>query len=201
LIGAAGLLVLGGIGAAVGALSADIWVLSRGLPLLAGAGYGLGLMGAVGLFITRLTEKGMANSTTLATYFNVLLLGSMFGTGIWAVLSMPDFSAQAIGFVTALFTADMSVEIAGVLKAHFLLAFVFLAYLPFTQMMHFVAKYFTYHEVRWDDNPVEPGGKMEKELMELLGQSPTWSGPHVRADGKRTWVDIATDAGVQEVEK
>jgi nitrate reductase gamma subunit len=201
LIGAAGLLVLGGIGAAVGALSADIWVLSRGLPLLAGAGYGLGVMGAVGLFITRLTEKGMANSTTLATYFNVLLLGSMFGTGIWAVLSMPDFSAQAIGFVTALFTADMSVEIAGVLKAHFLLAFVFLAYLPFTQMMHFVAKYFTYHEVRWDDNPVEPGGKMEKELMELLGQSPTWSGPHVRADGKRTWVDIATDAGVQEVEK
>ena len=95
----------------------------------------------------------------------------------------------------------MSVELAGILKAHFLLAFVFLAYLPFTQMMHFVAKYFTYHEIRWDDNPVEAGGKMEKEILELLGQSPTWAGPHVRADGKKTWVDIATDTGAQEAEK
>jgi hypothetical protein len=78
---------------------------------------------------------------------------------------------------------------------------VFLAYLPFTQMMHFVAKYFTYHEVRWDDNPVEPGGKLEKELLALLGQKPTWAGPHVRADGSKTWVDIATDSGAKEAEK
>jgi len=201
LIGAAALLVLGGIGTVSGIVSPELWILSRGLPLLAGAGYALGILGAVGLFITRMTEKGMANSTTRATYFNVLLLGAMFGTGIWAVLSLSDFTGQVLGCVGALFTADMSIQLAGILKAHFLLSFVFLAYLPFTQMMHFVAKYFTYHEIRWDDRPVEAGGKMEKELMELLGQSPTWSGAHVRADGKKTWVDIATDTGAQEAEK
>jgi hypothetical protein len=125
----------------------------------------------------------------------------MFGTGLWAVFSVPNFTGQVLGFVGALLTADMSVQLAGILKAHILLSFAFLAYLPFTQMMHFVAKYFTYHEVRWDDNPVEPGGKMEKELMELLGQKPTWAGAHVRADGKKTWVDIATDTGAQEAEE
>ena len=201
LVGAAGLLFLGGVGTVTGIVGPDLWLFSRGLPLLAGAGYSLGILGAVGLFITRLTDEGMANSTTRATYFNVLLLGAMFGTGIWAVLSLPDFTSQVLGFAGALLTADMSVQMAGILEAHFVLAFVFLAYLPFTQMMHFVAKYFTYHEVRWDDNPVEPGGKMEKELLGLLGQSPTWAGAHVRADGKKTWVDIATDTGVQEAEK
>ncbi|MFH1763812.1 MAG: respiratory nitrate reductase subunit gamma [Gemmatimonadota bacterium] len=201
LIGAAALLVFGGIGTVAGIVSPDLWILTRGLSLLAGVGYALGILGAVGLFVTRMTEKGMANSTTRATYFNLLLLGAMFGTGIWAVLSLSDFSGQVLGFVGALFTADMSVQLAGVLKAHFLLAFIFLAYLPFTQMMHFVAKYFTYHDVRWDDSPVEAGGKMEKELIGLLGQKPTWAGAHVRADGKKTWVDIATDTGKQEAKK
>jgi len=200
LIGAVALLVLGGLGTVTGLVTPDLWLLTRVFPLLAGVGYALGIFGAVGLFFTRVLEKGMANSTTYATYFNVILLGALFGTGLWALISVPDFADQTLGFVGALFTANMSVQLAGILKAHFLLSFVFLAYLPFTQMMHFVAKYFTYHEVRWDDNPVEPGGKMEKELFELLGQSPTWSGAHVRADGKKTWVDIATDTGEREAE-
>ena len=201
LIAAVALLVVGGLGTEVGFVSPEAWILSRVLPLLSTVGYTLGLLGAIGLLITRLADSGMANSTTRATYFNVLLLGSLFGTGLWAMASVPDFSGQVLGFVGALFTADMTVQLDGILKAHFLIAFFFLAYLPFTQMMHFVAKYFTYHEVRWDDNPVEAGGKMEKELLEQLGQKPTWAAPHVRADGKKTWVDIATDTGAQEADK
>lgn len=200
LIGATGLLVLGGIGSVTGLLSADSWILATGLPLLVGVGCALGVLGSVGLFITRIVEKGMANSTTYASFFNVALIGAIFGTGLWAVLSVPDFTGQVMEYAGALFTANMSLQLAGILKAHFVLTLVFLAYLPFTQMMHFVAKYFTYHEIRWDDRPVEPGGKMEKELMELLGQSPTWSGAHIRADGKKTWVDIATDTGAKEKE-
>ena len=201
LIGAAALLILGGVGTVAGLVESDFWLLSIGLPALVGAGCALGLLGAIGLFVTRSVSRGMRNSTTLASFLNVVLIGGMFGTGLWAVISVQDFSGQVLGFMGALFTADSSVQLAGILTAHFLLAFVFLAYLPFTQMMHFVAKYFTYHEVRWDDNPVVPGGKLEKELMELLGQKPTWAGPHVGADGKKTWVDIATENGEQEAEK
>lgn len=199
LISAVALLVLGGLGTAVGFVSPENWVLSRALPVLSTVGYALGLLGAVGLLLRRVSDSGMANSTTRATYFNIILLASLFATGLWSVISVPDFSGQVVGFVGALFTADMSVQLAGILKAHFLISFFFLAYLPFTQMMHFVAKYFTYHEVRWDDNPVDD--KMEKELLELLGQKPTWAAPHVRADGTKTWVDIATDTGAQEAEK
>lgn len=199
LIAAVALLVLGGLGTAVGFVSPDNWLMTRALPVLSTVGYALGLLGAIGLILRRLSDSGMANSTTRATYFNIILLASLFATGLWAVISVPDFSGQVVGFVGALFTADMSVQLAGILKAHFLISFFFLAYLPFTQMMHFVAKYFTYHEVRWDDNPVDD--KMEKELLELLGQKPTWAAPHIRADGKKTWVDIATDTGAQEAEK
>jgi hypothetical protein len=67
--------------------------------------------------------------------------------------------------------------------------------------MHFVAKYFTYHKVRWDDEPVAAGSKLDLELKKLLNQTVTWAGPHVRADGKKTWVDIATDSGRPEEAK
>ena len=201
LIGATGLLVLGGIGSAVGFMTTANWLMATALPLLVGAGCALGILGAVGLFLTRTFEKGMRNSTSFVSFFNVVLIGGMFVTGLWAVLSVPNFSAQVLGFLGALFTADTSVQLAGILTAHILLTFVFLAYLPFTQMMHFVAKYFTYHEVRWDDEPVVAGGKLEKELIELLGQKPTWAASHVRADGKKTWVDIATDTGAEEADK
>jgi nitrate reductase gamma subunit len=198
---AAGLLVLGGVASVFGIAGPGWGVLTRGLPLLVGAGYSLGLVGAVGLFLTRVFSKELKNSTSVNTYFNVALLGAMFGTGLWAILSLPDFSSWILAFVDALFSADLTLTLPSILTAHLLLAFVFLAYLPFTQMMHFVAKYFTYHEVRWDDRPLEAGGKMEKELQKMLGQSPTWAGPHVRADGKKTWVDIATDAGAKEKDK
>jgi len=66
-------------------------------------------------------------------------------------------------------------------------------------MMHFVAKYFTYHEVRWDDEPLEVGGKLEREVLELLKQPVSWAGPHLGADGKKNWVDIATSPVEEEV--
>lgn len=198
---AAGLMVLGGVGAVFGITGPGLGILSRGLPLLVGAGYALGLVGAIGLFFTRLLSKEMVNSTSFNTFFNVVLLGSMFGTGLWAVISLQDFTSQILGFVGALLTANLAVQLSGVLTAHLLLTFVFLAYLPFTQMMHFVAKYFTYHEVRWDDTPLEAGSKMEKEIIQLLGQSPTWSAPHIGADGKKNWVDIVTDNGAREEDK
>ncbi|MGD9202672.1 MAG: nitrate reductase, partial [Chitinispirillia bacterium] len=65
--------------------------------------------------------------------------------------------------------------------------------LPFTYMMHFVAKYFTYHEIRWNDEPIEPGSPLEKKIEKLMGQKVTWSAPHIRGEGKKTWVDIATE--------
>jgi hypothetical protein len=43
---------------------------------------------------------------------------------------------------------------------------------------------------------------MEREVKELLQQPVSWAGPHVGADGRKNWVDVATEAvASQEVEK
>lgn len=201
LVVAGGLLVMGGLLSLVGVDMAGWGVLTTGLPLLAGLGYALGAFGAVGLFFVRLTDDNLRNSTAPATFVNLLVLLAMFVTGLWAALTVTGFTGHVMGFAGGLLRASVPAELPGILAAHFVFAFLFLAYLPFTQMMHFVAKYFTYHKVRWDDEPVTAGSKMDLELKKLLNQTVTWAAPHVRADGKKTWVDVAMDSGRPEEAK
>jgi hypothetical protein len=60
-----------------------------------------------------------------------------------------------------------------------------------THMSHFIAKYFTYHSVRWDERANVRGGSIEKRMAGYLMYRPTWSAPHIGA-GDRTWAEIAT---------
>lgn len=147
----------------------------------------------MGLLASRLFDGRLKPFTTPVSLFNLVLLLAVFASGGLAMSAAGEFPDAAAAAVTALLTADMSPVLPGTLVAHLLLTFLFLAYLPFGQMMHFVAKYFTYHQVRWDDEPLVIGGPVEKEVLRLLGQTVTWSGPHLKADGKKNWVDIATD--------
>lgn len=163
------------------------------VSVLAGAGFVLGGLGALGLLISRLTDRRLKGFSPPASLFNLGLLLVLFVTGALALTASDGFAAGMLGYAKALLTADRSVETSGILAAHLVVALVFLAYLPFTKMMHFVAKYFTYHQVRWHDEPMERGSRMEKEVTGLLQQPVTWAGPHVKADGRRNWVDIATE--------
>jgi nitrate reductase gamma subunit len=69
-------------------------------------------------------------------------------------------------------------------------AALFIFYLPFTRMVHFFSKYFTYHEVRWDDRPMEKGGTLERRMMEALNFGVDWSAAHVKTG--KTWAEVAT---------
>ncbi len=89
--------------------------------------------------------------------------------------------------------ADSTGIVSGIVSLHCIITLLFLAYLPFTKMLHFLAKYFTYHEVRWNDSPMIGNKKMQQEVIELLKQRPTWAASHLNADGKKNWVDIATE--------
>jgi hypothetical protein len=64
-------------------------------------------------------------------------------------------------------------------------------YLPFTHMTHFFSKYFTYHFVRWNDEPNIPGSKMEKALSKALNYPINWSAKHINCECNPTWNDIA----------
>ena len=193
-----GLVVLGGIARVAGIPGPGIGLVGTVVPILAGVGYALGAVGALGLFVSRILDPKLRVINTPLSFLNLLLLLGVFVSGGWAIFTLESFPFAILAFLTAFLTANLSVAIPGILALHVILAGVFLAYLPFTQMMHFVAKYFTYHEVRWNDEPLEPGSKMEREIQELLKQPVTWAAPHLRADGKKNWVDIATDTGAEE---
>jgi len=189
LIGAGGLLLLSGLAGVVGlgwsgAAVATSW--------LAGAGYLLGGLGAVGLLGRRVLDRQLAAYTTRESWLNLGLLTMLFGSGLLALVSTDGYVAEAGSYLRALATGDGSLTLPALLTLHLLVMLVFLAWLPFSKMMHFVAKYFTYHQVRWDDAPVQRGSHMEHELEQLLQQPVTWGAAHIGADGKRNWVEIAS---------
>ncbi|MFH1760725.1 MAG: respiratory nitrate reductase subunit gamma, partial [bacterium] len=155
-------------------------------------------LGVIGLLIKRITDSNVRAFTTFATIFNLVFLLVMFASGAYAALSMANFSWSMAGFIKALITVDLSVVLAFPAALHVTSAALFFIYLPFTYMMHFVAKYFTYHEVRWNDEPMKAGGTMENNVKKLLGQTVTWSAPHLMADGRKNWVDIASQEDKHE---
>jgi len=57
-------------------------------------------------------------------------------------------------------------------------------------MMHLFAKYFLYHNVRWEDEPNIKGGKLEAKVKEALNFGVSWSAPHIQSG--KTWAEVAT---------
>jgi nitrate reductase gamma subunit len=110
------------------------------------------------------------------------------GLIVWAT---EDISyAQLRVFITDLVSFNSTAPVSTGFAAHMVLAAAFLIYLPFTHMTHFVGKYFTYHKVRWEDNPNIRGSELEKRITEALGYKINWSAPHIKSGG--TWAEAAT---------
>ena len=193
LIAMTGLLVLRAVLQMIG-LDANIisTLIGNLITVLAVCGYIMGSIGTIGLIVMRLSNPDMKAFTNVASIFNLLFLASIFLSGGLAFLTTDGFSAQMTQCLKGYLTFNSGLIPSGILSLHIILAALFMIYLPFTYMMHFVAKYFTYHEVRWNDEPMEVGSDMEKEVEQLLGQTMTWAAPHIGADGKKNWVDIAT---------
>jgi nitrate reductase gamma subunit len=166
---------------------------------LGGVGYVFGAVGALGLLAKRYYDPKLKPFAAPASYFNLVFLGAVFVSGVIA-LSAGDFLTHMTSFVGAFFTANTSVALGTSASVHIAVSMLFLTYLPFTYMMHFVAKYFMYHEVRWNDEPIRENPQMQEEVKTLLGQPVTWAALHLGADGKKNWVDIAT-ADVNEEAK
>jgi nitrate reductase gamma subunit len=159
--------------------------------VLAFAGYLLGGLGAVSLIIKRAVDAGLRSFNTVSKYFNLVFLVAVFISGGYAWLYSGDFSYDMSLFIKRLITLESNITLAFPLSLHLVISLLFLIYLPLSDMIHFVAKYFTYHEVRWDDKPLDK--KMEKELAGLLSRPVGWSARHVKADGRKSWVDIAEE--------
>ena len=160
--------------------------------LAAGAGSVLAIMGALALLHRRLTHDDLKPYTTPGDLFNLLFFILALGVLALCFLLRRPGSPGALALTRGLLTLDTAVEIPGLLAAGLVLNSLLIAYIPLTHMSHFIAKYFTYHAVRWDDRPSAADARVRRRIAEQLTYRPTWAAPHVGADGTRTWSDVAT---------
>jgi nitrate reductase gamma subunit len=187
------LLELGGlkVGAGAGGLGAAL----SGLTVAVGVcGMALGIVGGLGLLRARLTDEDMKPYTNFSHYFNLLFIAGALALTLaaWAAADR-DFSLFRRWAASAL-SLNLSAHagsrwVSGSILVLALLA----AYVPLTHMSHFFVKWFTWHRIRWDDEPNVKGGRIEIMIQKALQYPVSWSAEHVNADGKKTWADIATE--------
>lgn len=152
----------------------------------------LAILGAAALLLRRLTAEDLKTYTTAGDIFNLCAFIVSLGLLLAGFLLKGPDSPSTMAVVQAILTFDVGARIPGLLAVGLVLSALLAAYIPFTHMSHFIGKYFTYHSVRWSDQPLRPGDRMEQKLAEYLMYKPTWAAKHVGADGTKTWAEVAT---------
>jgi nitrate reductase gamma subunit len=150
------------------------------------AGYLAGGLGAVSLIMKRRLDSNYQPFTTPSMYFRLIFLGAVSVSGIWAWFEAGKFAVTMSNFVKNLFTLNSGIAASVPLSVHIIVSLLFIIYLPFTDMLHFIAKYFTYHAVRWNDEPADE--KMDVKLRALIDQPADWAAPH--AEPGKSWAEI-----------
>jgi nitrate reductase gamma subunit len=152
----------------------------------------LALVGAAALLHRRLTDAALRIYTVPADLFNLaFFVATLTVLGVGYATAGREFVGP-LTLTRALLRFDTSVHVPAILGLGLVLASALVAYIPLTHMSHFIAKYFTYHAVRWDDAPNEAGGTLSVRIAASLAMRPTWSASHIGADGTKSWADIAT---------
>ncbi|MCX6641722.1 MAG: respiratory nitrate reductase subunit gamma [bacterium] len=198
LIGELGLLALSGFLGAVGMQPEILALVTPIVTILAWIGCALGLIGSLIMYLKRLTDPKLKPFNNASHYFNLLLLGAINVTGLIWVAADPEYAGKLVDFFAGLFSLNALPVLTTIGYTHVGIVLFFFIYFPFTHMTHAFVKYFTYHDIRWNDSPNVQGGKMGIEIDKLEHQPVTWAAPHVRADGKKTWVDIVGDTGEEK---
>ena len=204
LIGAVVLVALGaGLPLLMPSLAgSSFWIfLAQLYRITAYAGATLSVVGALLLLLRRATDPDLRNYTKPADFFNLLFFIIAFAIVAAGYIVRSPGSAGVGDLARGLLRFDPKVPVSGLFGLGLVLASALVAYIPFTHMAHFIAKYFTYHAVRWDDRSNVRGGSIESAIAQYLTYRPTWSAKHVGADGKKSWAEVATTNPTQEARK
>ncbi len=154
------------------------------------------LIGALLLLARRVTDPALKNYTKAADIFNLVFFLVAFALLAAGILGRTANSASMGEIARGLLRFDRGAHIGMALGAGLILGSALIAYIPFTHMSHFIAKYFTWHSVRWDDRRNDRGGAVERKVAASLRYRPTWAAPHIGADGKKNWAEIAASSPV-----
>ncbi|HUT55361.1 MAG TPA: hypothetical protein VM658_18370 [bacterium] len=206
LAGMIGLILLGGVmelfGVYVGpgaSPGSAVYYLTQAAALF---GLGLATVGAAGLLHARLFDPELKGYTSPAMIFNLLFFLAAFAAAWLTFIFVDTGFAATRSFVQSLITFELNAVLGGghlswagrlAMTVEIVLAMALLAYIPMTHMAHFFVKWFTWDKVRWDDEPNVPGGEIEQKIGTYVQYPVTWAAPHLAADGKKNWLDIATE--------
>lgn len=154
-------------------------VASNAAAISAAIGFTLGISGTLGLILRRATDPALRDYTSASAYFNLMILCAVFITGLSTYMAGYDYISELRSIIRALltFTADMEPSLPFAL--HLAVSALFLLYLPFSSMAHFIIKYFAFHDIRWADTPMKDSARITKKIGAQLLYPASWSAPHV----------------------
>lgn len=185
-------------GMAVSAESASVWgkLIYYVTLIIGGTAVIFGTVGCALLLIRRRTNKNLRPYTKRKDYFTLLFVLAVFLTGVLSWTLVDHSFETAREYTLSLITFDTAESIESLIAAHVVLLLLLAAYIPFTNVLHFFAKWFTFHKVRWDDKPNLRGSILERSLASAHSQPISWSAPHILPISY--WHEIAQKTTVDE---
>ena len=169
-----------------------------GFTMMVGlAGQSLGAAGALGLILKRAMTRDLHRYTSPLDYFNLLFIAAMFLASLVSWFGDKSFADHKAYVGGELFFRPVHVPAA--VSLSFLLFELFVIYMPFTKLIHYVAKYFTFDLALWDDDFKAKGSDVDRRIAAQLGYNVTWAAPHM-APGK-TWLQQAQPPPLPENRK
>ncbi|MBF0107084.1 MAG: hypothetical protein HQM16_17375 [Deltaproteobacteria bacterium] len=163
-------------------------------PFVFIAGLFLATFGVLGLIQIRLFDAGTSKYSSLKDKCNLLLFLVVFIVAWFTFFLVDPHFIVTRFFIQNLLTLNFTMPVdSSLLILELFLTVLITAYIPLTHMAHFFLKWFTWHKIRWDDTANIRGGEIEKIIEKQVKYPVTWAAKHLNADGKKNWVDIATE--------
>ncbi len=192
LIGALGLTVVSAVG-----MMLEFWRLVAFCTFVTSLcnviGFGAVFFGAAGLVQRRLCDKGLRKYTSAEHFFNLTLFGgwALLGLVLCLVYSAWDFALLGNAFVYGMLTFTAA-PTPPFYVVYLLLGFFMFFWVPYSFLGHMFMKYFTWHDIRWGDEPAAGNPAVQNRLVNNLNFPVSWRAPHVQGDGVKTWAEVAT---------
>jgi nitrate reductase gamma subunit len=96
----------------------------------------------------RVVDRNLKAISSGEEFFNLIFIALVAASALAASYSGGAYSARGYLLSLAEFAPDVTL-ISKLQLAAFFLGCLFLIYLPWSKMVHYVAKYFTYHKINW----------------------------------------------------
>lgn len=155
--------------------------------------FALGTIGALGLVVKRATDRNLNLYTAPIDYFNLLLLAAIFILGLASFATAGSFAPHR-AYIGSVLTFKPT-TLPPLVALTFFVFELFVIYMPFSKLIHYFAKYFTYHSQLWDDVFKVKGSPTDKKVAEQLAYTAAWSAPHVVAG--KSWLEQAQNTNIE----